>query len=370
MWRKWLKVVGIAAVVLAFLAAGAVALAAWLGERKLHRNVEVRVVPVAYARGAPALKLGKYLFESRGCAECHGADGRGIAFIDSPGGMYVKAPNITTGPGGVVSDYNEGDWVRAVRHGVNPAGHALFIMPSVDYNRMSDADLAAVVAYTRSLPPVPGESTVMRLPMIVKGLYGLGVIRDSAEKIDHRKPPSPKPKPCWPSSARSTAPGASPKRANACANCRCRRGSPAWWWTAPPWARPPLRPTLRFCSPSAGWAETTWTLASVSTACGATVHAARRTRAQWRGDGRNKQRRPRTPPSPFQSDAQSVSAPLSRSPIPIALSRVGARARRSYSPMAALPKSMRPRRLRASPILQSPRSPELPHTAASCSRRR
>jgi len=190
MWRKWLKVAGIAVVVLAVLAAGAVAFAAWLGERKLERTVEVRVVPVAYVRGPAVLKLGKYLFESRGCSECHGADGRGIAFIDSPGGMHVKSPNITTGPGGVVSDYNEGDWVRAIRHGVNPKGHALLVMPSVDYNRMNDSDLAALVAYTRSLTPVAGESTVMRLPMVVKALYGIGVIRDSAEKIDHRKPPS------------------------------------------------------------------------------------------------------------------------------------------------------------------------------------
>jgi mono/diheme cytochrome c family protein len=136
------------------------------------------------------LKLGKYLFESRGCAECHGDDGRGIAFIDSLNGMYVKSPNITTGPGGVVSDYNEGDWVRSIRHGVNPAGHALFAMPSVDYNRMSDADFAALVAYTRSLTPVAGESAVMRLPLLVKARYALGVIRDAAETIDHRKPPS------------------------------------------------------------------------------------------------------------------------------------------------------------------------------------
>jgi mono/diheme cytochrome c family protein len=189
MWKKWLKVAGIVAVVVAVLAAGGVAFAAWLGERKLQRMVEVRVVPVPYVRGAPALKLGKYLFESRGCAECHGADGRGIAFIDSPGGMYVKSPNITTGPGGVVSDYNEGDWVRAIRHGANPQGHALVAMPSIDYNRMNDADLAALVAYTRSLAPVAGESAVFRLPMVVKALYGLGVIKDSAERIDHRKPP-------------------------------------------------------------------------------------------------------------------------------------------------------------------------------------
>lgn len=188
---KLLKIAGIAIVVLAMLAFGAAAFAAWLGERKLQRTVDVRVVPVPYAKGPAALKLGKYLFESRGCGECHGDDGRGIAFIDAPGGMYVKSPNITTGPGGVVSDYNEGDWVRAIRHGVNPKGHALLIMPGEDYNRMNDADLAALIAYARSLPPVAGESAVIRLTMMVKALYGLDVIKDSSQKIDHRKPPTP-----------------------------------------------------------------------------------------------------------------------------------------------------------------------------------
>jgi hypothetical protein len=58
MWRKWLKVASVAVVVVALLAAGAVAVAAWLGERKLQRSVDVRVVPVAYARGPAVLKLG------------------------------------------------------------------------------------------------------------------------------------------------------------------------------------------------------------------------------------------------------------------------------------------------------------------------
>ena len=79
-----------------------------------------------------------------------------IAFVDSPE-VRLKSPNITTGPGGVVSDYNEGDWVRAVRHGVAPSGRPLRAMPSEDYNRMSDVDLAALVGYVRTLPPVPGE---------------------------------------------------------------------------------------------------------------------------------------------------------------------------------------------------------------------
>lgn len=62
-----------AAVIAALVALGAAAFfgAAWIGERKLARTLEIRVVPVPFAspRDAVALRLGRYLFESRGCAE-------------------------------------------------------------------------------------------------------------------------------------------------------------------------------------------------------------------------------------------------------------------------------------------------------------
>ncbi|MFZ3322391.1 MAG: c-type cytochrome [Usitatibacter sp.] len=187
--KRLLKVSAIVVGVLALLAAIAVAIAVTMGNRKAERILEIKVVPVPFARDPAALKLGKYLFETRGCAECHGADGRGIVYLDSPEGLYVKTPDITSGRGGVVSEYTEGDWVRAIRHGVSPKGHPLFLMPSEDYNRLSDADFAALVGYTRSLMPVAGSGATVRLPIIVKALYGIGVIRDAAEKIDHRLPP-------------------------------------------------------------------------------------------------------------------------------------------------------------------------------------
>jgi mono/diheme cytochrome c family protein len=167
----------------------AFAVALWLGERKLERVVDVRVVPVAFAKDPAAATLGKYLYESRGCAECHGADGRGVVFVDAPNGMRLKSPNITRGPGGVVATYSEGDWVRAIRHGVNPRGHALMVMPSEDFARMNDDDFAALVAYVRSLPNVAGSGADLRIPAIVKALYGVGAIQDAAEKIDHKAPP-------------------------------------------------------------------------------------------------------------------------------------------------------------------------------------
>lgn len=184
-----------AAVIAALVALGAAAFfgAAWIGERKLARTLEIRVVPVPFAspRDAVALRLGRYLFESRGCAECHGADGAGRVIADgSGGGPYIRSPDITPAPGSAVAAYAEADWVRAIRHGVDPAGRALLIMPSQDYNRMNDGDFAALVAYARSLAPGPGTRGEVRLPAMLKALYAVGVFHDASENIDHRLPPS------------------------------------------------------------------------------------------------------------------------------------------------------------------------------------
>jgi mono/diheme cytochrome c family protein len=188
--KRLLKVSAIAIGLLVVAAGIAFAVALNMGNRKLERTFEIKVVPVAFTKDPAALRQGKYLFESRGCAECHGADGRGIVFLDTPEGLYIKTPNITAARGSVVAEYTEGDWDRAIRHGVNPKGHALFLMPSEDYNRLSDADFAALVGYTRSLPPAAGSAGEIRIPPTVKALYGLGVVRDAADKIDHKLPPS------------------------------------------------------------------------------------------------------------------------------------------------------------------------------------
>src|SRR5688572_28431153 len=166
----------IIAAIVALAAAAAIG-ALWLGDQKLDRRVDVRVVPVAYQQPTPqVLKQGKYLFESRGCGECHGMDGAGRVLVDEPGGLFVRTPNLTAGRNGVVAGYTEADWVRAIRHGVAPNGRALLIMPSEDYNRLHDADLAALVSHVRALPPRDGERAEVRMPATMKALYGLGLV--------------------------------------------------------------------------------------------------------------------------------------------------------------------------------------------------
>jgi mono/diheme cytochrome c family protein len=164
-------------------------IAAQLGERKLDRTIEVAVAPVAYQEVRRWSNAAATCFASRGCADCHGADGGGRLVVDDDKGMRVRAPNIAGGAPAVAS-YTPLDWVRTIRHGVKPNGRPVLIMPSEDWNRLTDGDVAALVAYTRQLPPAQGGGAEVSLPMPVKALYAAGLIRDAAEKIDHRLPPA------------------------------------------------------------------------------------------------------------------------------------------------------------------------------------
>ncbi len=186
--QTWLKrgVLGLGVLVL--LTVAALLFTSMLGERKLQRTLEIATQPVAWSIDAAGIERGHYLYRSRGCADCHGVDGGGREFINDGKGMRISGPNITLG--GPVVRYSAMDWVRIIRHGVKSDGRVAFIMPSEDYNRFTDADVAAIVGYVRTLPARADGIAVVELPLPVKALYGLGFIRDASEKIDHRLTPA------------------------------------------------------------------------------------------------------------------------------------------------------------------------------------
>ncbi|MPS26983.1 MAG: cytochrome c [Alcaligenaceae bacterium] len=184
--QRWLRLLGIALGAPAALAALAVATGLLLAEWRVHRRVDVPVHAVAYRDEATVLERGRYLYASRGCADCHGGNGGGRTFAQG-GGLTLAGPDIT--PAGVAGAYQPVDWVRTIRHGVTPQGRALMMMPSEDYNGFTDDDLAAIVAYLRSLPPQSGRTAIVELPLPMKAMYGFGAIPDAASRIDHAKPP-------------------------------------------------------------------------------------------------------------------------------------------------------------------------------------
>lgn len=192
--NTWVRRTLIAVAALAALAGAAVATGTVLAERKMARHVDVAVAPVALPGDAAALERGRYLYTTRGCTDCHGTDGAGRTLVDQDG-LKIAGPHIGNGPGSVTARYDTADWARAIRHGVAPGGRPLLIMPSQDYNRLTDADLGALVAYLKQLPAAPahqaGGQAVLQLPLPMRVLYGFGAIPDAASMIDHRLPPEP-----------------------------------------------------------------------------------------------------------------------------------------------------------------------------------
>jgi mono/diheme cytochrome c family protein len=188
--NKWLKRGGITVLSLIGLGAAALFVGAQLGERKMQRHIDLKLDAVAYRSDAASIERGRYLFRSRNCAECHGVDGAGKDVINDGKGLLIHAPNITSAPGSVVANYSALDWTRTIRHGVKPDGRPAIVMPSEDYARLTDADVAAIVAYVRQLPPAAGAGATISFPMPVKALYAAGMVLDAAERIDHSLPPA------------------------------------------------------------------------------------------------------------------------------------------------------------------------------------
>jgi len=113
---------------------------------------------------AHELARGAYVAHASGCLVCHtaigpnGPDvanlGGGGSDMPDPAGTW-RSPNITPDKATGIGNWTDDQIARAIREGTRPDGTQLYsIMPYALYNRMTDRDLAAVVAYLRSLKPV------------------------------------------------------------------------------------------------------------------------------------------------------------------------------------------------------------------------
>jgi mono/diheme cytochrome c family protein len=142
---------------------------------------------IAVPTDAASRARGKHLVEAVAvCTICHSDDlGGKLAFDD---GFLGRAytPNLTAGHGGVGAWYSSADWVRSLRYGVRPDGHGILFMPSDHYNRISDADLSAIIAYLRQVPPVDNARTGVELNVLARLLIDAGLFGEvvRAARID------------------------------------------------------------------------------------------------------------------------------------------------------------------------------------------
>ncbi len=193
MFAKILKWTGIVLGGLIALAALFVLALYFKGNARLTKHYRIQPETVNIPTDTAAIQEGQRLV-TRLCAHCHGEDFSGKVILDDPSVGYIPATNLTPGQGGSGSEFNDADWVRALRHGVDPEGRALLAMPSSNYYFMSDQELGAMIAYLKSLPPADREfgetkMTFMGTVLLAAGAFGEAAL--PAEVIDHTGPRPP-----------------------------------------------------------------------------------------------------------------------------------------------------------------------------------
>jgi len=88
-----------------------------------------------------------------------------------PGLPWLAVPNITPDRDTGAGDWSDDAIARAVREGIGHDGRTLFpLMPYKQFRHMSDEDLASVVSYIRTLPPIRRELPKSVIPFPVSRL--------------------------------------------------------------------------------------------------------------------------------------------------------------------------------------------------------
>jgi mono/diheme cytochrome c family protein len=107
--------------------------------------------PVVAPPAGVTADYGKYLVDVSGCRVCHGENLAG----GNPGGFTPVGPNLTV----IVPKWNsDADFVKTIRTGVDPTGHALNpdMMPYKQFSTMyTDDELKAIYLYVHSLAALP-----------------------------------------------------------------------------------------------------------------------------------------------------------------------------------------------------------------------
>jgi len=131
--------------------------------RLINSVPEPVTVPVPEPNRQDPVAYGEYLVRIGACRDCHsGADANGqpIDGLAFAGGFVLTGPygqvagkNITPDPSGIPY-YDEALFLEMMRTGKAKARDIHGQMPWIGYGRQTDADLKAMFAYLKTLPPV------------------------------------------------------------------------------------------------------------------------------------------------------------------------------------------------------------------------
>lgn len=177
--------------------AGLVALAVFveservLGRRYASPGAKAEAAWSTRPVDAGLLERGRHLVhEVAQCGFCHGTDLAGREMADDPWIGRLHAPNLTRGAGGIGAALEDRDWDRALRRGVARDGRSLLLMPAGQLTRLSDHDLAAIVAFLKRIPAVDREWPERRAGWLTRVVVALGLAPDllAAAQVEALEP--------------------------------------------------------------------------------------------------------------------------------------------------------------------------------------
>lgn len=134
--------------------------------------IEPARLPIASFMAAADPALGSRIVHVRnGCTDCHGSDLGGKMVINNPLMGFIYAPNLTPFH---LATWSDQDIFNALRLGINKSHLPLVLMPSQDYQYLSGGDIAAIVAYLRTVSVVERQDTPTQVGPLAKMLFAMG----------------------------------------------------------------------------------------------------------------------------------------------------------------------------------------------------
>jgi hypothetical protein len=156
----------------------------WIvGGRALARTYEAPPESFTAPADSGSIAAGARLATLYGCTDCHAGDLGGQTLVEGGAFGTVAAPNITRG--GVAANYSDLDYERAIRHGIRPGGQSLVIMPSGEYQHLTNEDVGRIIAYVKQVPPSTKQQvgrTAGPIMRVVAALQPDGLLQ--AVKVD------------------------------------------------------------------------------------------------------------------------------------------------------------------------------------------
>ena len=169
---------GIAAIAVVAIA-GIYGLSTWkLSARHTVAGPALRVTPAA-----SMVVEGGRLAHVNGCFGCHGDDLAGHVFVDKFFIGRLSGHNLTR----VVPQYTDEQLASVIRGGVKSDGTGIVFMPSHALVRLADADVAAIIAYLRTVERRPDAAKDTSLGLLARALLVTGMIPLEPDKVDPKQ---------------------------------------------------------------------------------------------------------------------------------------------------------------------------------------